>query len=76
MSRLDVDIAIYGPRTQDLFLHLHEQSGLIALRLSDGAGIRFVLGTQMSDREAEAQAMDRLAELATQAAGLLRNGGA
>jgi hypothetical protein len=73
VSYLDVDIAVRDPRAEDLSLYILPSS--ISLRLAGPFGVRFAVGTLTSDREAEAEAMERLAELATETAALLRAGG-
>lgn len=77
MSYLDVDVTISDPRADDLSLYVNPTVGSISLRLAGpDVGVRFTVGyPHTSDREAEAAAMDRLAELATEVAALLRAGG-
>jgi hypothetical protein len=77
VSALDVDVIIRDPRADDLSLFVNPAVGSISLRLAGaGIGVRYTVGyPHTSDREAEAAAMDRLAELATEAAALLRAGG-
>jgi hypothetical protein len=77
VSLLDVDVIIRDPRADDLGLSVNPTVGSISLRLSGAdVGVRFTVGyPHTSDRAAEAEAMDKLAELATEAAQLLRDGG-
>lgn len=72
MSQLDADITIREPRAEDFSLYQSPTIDGLSLRLAGAAPVRFSLG--WSDREAEAQAMDRLAELAAEAAAWLRGG--
>ncbi|GAA1015823.1 hypothetical protein Aple_010400 [Acrocarpospora pleiomorpha] len=71
-------ITIRDPRAKELELFVDGEHGAIELRLflseDGGQGIYVALRGHRSDRAAEAAAMDRLAELATEAAVHLRGG--
>lgn len=69
-SRVSVSAAIYDPRADDMQLR-DSKSDALFLTIADH--IWFGLRLVGSDMEAEAAAMDRLAELATEAAARLRS---
>lgn len=74
MSHIDAELTIRDPRAHDMRILHQPDIPLISLHLAGPSRVWFALGTHYSDREAEAAAMDRLADLATQAAALLRGG--
>lgn len=67
---------ILNPRADSLRLENVGQGGALALHLDPDGHAYVMLGGATSDREADAKAMDRLAELATEAAARLRTIGA
>ncbi|MEU7004471.1 hypothetical protein [Nonomuraea sp. NPDC046570] len=71
MSQVSAGIAVYDPRAEEM--HLNARSGWLFLTVARNH-VWFALNHSTSDGdvEAEAAAMDRLAELAVEAAARLR----
>jgi len=67
----DLRCALYGLRATDITLRTSENMPGV-IRIDLGAGVYVEVGGAGADVEAEAAAMDRLAEVATRAAGMLR----
>lgn len=71
MAIISTFVQIHDPRVRDMRFHVGD--GVFYLNLVNG-DVGYALGTAISDREAEAEAMDRLAEMASKAATWLRSG--
>lgn len=71
MSRTHVDLAIYEPRAEEMSLKDSTESSAMFLIISRHH-VWFALNLDGDDVQAQAAAMDRLAELAAEAAARLR----
>ncbi|GAA2279276.1 hypothetical protein GCM10010149_23750 [Nonomuraea roseoviolacea subsp. roseoviolacea] len=71
MSEVRAGVSIYQPRASEMTLRPHPESETLFFTLSTDH-VWFALNAADSDVAAEAEAMDRLAELATEAAARLR----
>lgn len=76
LTAIRVHIYVVHPRAESLRLEEVSQDGTLALHIGPDDRAYIMLGGHSSDREADAKAMDRLAELATEAAARLRTIGA
>lgn len=72
MSRVRASASIHEPRAAEMRLTASAESDALFLTVSDDH-VWFCLNPSAGDLEAEAEAMDRLAELATEAAARLRS---
>ncbi|MBN6052699.1 hypothetical protein JYK22_12245, partial [Nonomuraea sp. RK-328] len=71
MSEVRAGVSIYQPCASEMTLRPHPESEILFFTLSTDH-VWFVLNTIGSDLAAEAEAMERLAELASEAAARLR----
>lgn len=71
MSRINASVTIFQPRAAEMELETGLKSGALFLTLSDQP-VFIALNTSRSDVAAEVAAMERLAELAGEAAARLR----
>ncbi|WP_182876111.1 hypothetical protein [Microbispora sp. H10670] len=75
MSDIHTSVAIYRPRAEEMSLDFNAERQVSFLTVSS-RHVWFALGAAGSDLAAEAAAMDRLAELAAEAAARLREAAA
>ncbi|MEV0197382.1 hypothetical protein [Nonomuraea sp. NPDC050691] len=71
MSRINASVTLFQPRAAEMELETGPMSGALFLTVSDQP-VFIALNTSRSDVAAEVAAMERLAELATEAAARLR----
>ena len=69
---LRANVYLVHPRAESLHLERIGQGATLALHLHPGHHAYVMLGGPGADREADAKAMERLAELASEAAAKLR----